>query len=81
MNDLIFTWVLELFKNLIEKILLEERGKCLMEHKQTRANGYYTRTPKTISGEMELKIPRTKNGEFKTEILPSRKRVCLVSKK
>jgi len=31
MSDLIFTWVLELFKNLIEKILLEERGKCLME--------------------------------------------------
>ena len=52
MNDLIFTWVLELFKNLIEKILLEERGKYLMEHKQTRANGYYTRTPKTILGEM-----------------------------
>jgi len=52
MNDLIFTWVLELFKDLIEKILLEERGKCLMEHKQTRANCYYTRTPKTILGEM-----------------------------
>ena len=63
MSDLIFTWVLELFKNLIEKILLEEREKCLMEHKQTRANGYYTRTPKTILGEMELKIPRKQKME------------------
>ncbi len=63
MNDLIFTWVLELFKNLIEKILLEEREKCLIEHKQTRANGYYTRTPKTILGEIELKIPRKQKME------------------
>jgi len=81
MNDLIFTQISELFKKMIEKILLEEREKYLMEHKQTRANGYYTRVPRTILGEMELKIPRTRDGEFKTEILPSRKRVCLVSKK
>ncbi len=40
MNDLIFTWVLELFKDLIEKILLEERGKYLMEIvKGVRQNG------------------------------------------
>ena len=45
MNNLIFTQISELFKKMIEKILLEEREKYLMEHKQTRANGYYTRVP------------------------------------
>jgi len=78
MSDLIFAQISELFKDMIEKILLEEREKYLMEHKQTRANGYYKRTPKTIFGEMELKIPRTRDGEFKSCLLPSRKRACFM---
>ena len=63
---------------MIEKILLEEREKYLMRHNETRANGYYKRTPKTIFGEMELKIPRTRDGEFKSCLLPSRKRACFM---
>ena len=78
MSDLIFAQISELFKDMIEKILLEEREKYLMQHNETRANGYYKRTPKTIFGEMELKIPRTRDGEFKSELLPSRKRACFM---
>jgi len=78
MSDLIFAQISKLFKDMIEKILLEEREKYLMEHNETRANGYYKRTPKTIFGEMELKIPRTRDGEFKSDILPSRKRACFM---
>ncbi len=51
MNDLIFAQISELFKKMVEKILLEEREKYLMEHNETRANGYYKRTPKTIFGD------------------------------
>ena len=78
MRDLIFAQLSKLFKEMIEEILLEEREKYLKEHTQTRANGYYTRSPKTIFGDMELKVPRTRDGEFKTEILPSRKRTCFM---
>ncbi len=61
MNDLIFTQLAEEFKGMVERILKEERQKYLEENKNTRANGYYTRTPKTIFGDMELNIPRTRD--------------------
>jgi len=32
MSDLIFTWVLELFKKMIKKILLEEKERHFMGH-------------------------------------------------
>ena len=74
MNDLILTQLSEEFKKMVEKIMIEERKRYLKEHKNTRANGYYTRRPKTILGEMELNVPRTRDGEFKSSVLPERKR-------
>ena len=56
----------------------EEKEKYLEQHTETRANGYYRRFPKTILGEMKLNIPRTRDGEFKTSILPERKRVLFI---
>ena len=78
MYDLIFTQLKEEFKSMIEKIMKEERDRYLGENKSTRANGYYTRSPKTILGQMELSIPRTKDGKFKSEVLPERKRVMFL---
>ena len=78
MYDLIFTQLKEEFKSMIERIMKEERDRYLEENKSTRANGYYTRSPKTILGQMELSIPRTRDGKFKSEVLPERKRVMFL---
>ncbi len=47
-------------------------------NESTRANDNYTGNPKTIFGEMELNIPRTRDGNFKTSIMPERKRVTFM---
>jgi len=78
MNDLVIKRLAEEFKKMIDKIMLEERENYLKEHKETRANGYYLRSPKTILGQMELEIPRTRDGNFKSSILPERKRVTFL---
>jgi len=54
MSDVILTQLLEHFKAMFEEIMLKERENYLSENKDTRANGYYSRTPKTILGQMEL---------------------------
>ena len=78
MYDLIFTQLKEEFKSMIERIMKEERDRYLQENELTRANGYYTRSPKTILGQIDLSIPRTRDGKFKSEVLPERKRVMFM---
>ena len=78
MYDFIFTQLKKEFKSMIEKIMREERDRYLEENKSTRANGYYTRSPKTILGQIDLSIPRTRDGKFKSEVLPERKRVTFM---
>jgi len=39
---------------MIEEVMIRERKAYLEKNKETRANGYYLRSPKTILGEMEL---------------------------
>ena len=78
MYDLIFSQLAEEFKSMIERIMKEERDKYLEENKSIRANGYYTRSPQTILGQMELSVPRTMDGKFKSETLPERKRVMFM---
>ena len=63
---------------MIQEIILKEREKYLEEHSETRGNGYYTRMPKTLLGDMEFKIPRTRDGKFKPSIFPERKRVTFM---
>ncbi|BBB31823.1 transposase mutator type [Thermotomaculum hydrothermale] len=76
MSDLIFTQFKEFFKKMLQEMLLEERERYLKEARgQTRANGYYKRTPKSFLGEIELQIPRTRDSQFKVKWLPQRKRV------
>jgi len=57
------------FKEMIQEIMLKEREKYLKENPEARGNGYYSRTPKTILGDMELEIPRTRDGNFKPSIV------------
>ena len=66
------------FKEMLEEIMLKERENYLQEHQETRGNGFYKRNPKTMFGEMELDIPRTRDGNFKPSIIPERKRVTFM---
>ena len=78
MNKIILDQFLERFKEFLEEIMVKERQDYLKEHQDTRGNGFYKRNPKTMFGEMELEIPRTRDGNFKPSILPVRKRVTFM---
>ena len=77
-NDIIISQLREMFKGMIEEVLREERKEYLKEHPETRGNGYYIRRPKTIMGDMEIRVPRSRDSEYKPDILPERKRVIFM---
>ena len=60
---------------MLEMIMITERKEHLEKNRQTRANRYYLKYPKTILGEMQLEVPGTRDGDFKSFILPERKRI------
>ena len=78
MNKMILEQFLGKFKEILEEIMLKERENYLREHQETRGNGFYKRNPKTMFGEMELEIPRTRDGNFKPSVIPERKRVTFM---
>ena len=58
-------------KSLLESMLNVERSEYLKNHKETKGNGFYSRSLGTMHGTIEdLKIPRTRNGSFKSNLLP-----------
>ncbi|MEM3658644.1 MAG: transposase [Candidatus Hadarchaeum sp.] len=64
-------------KELLERLMREERALYLAEH-PTKANGYYTRNPLTLTGHLEdLKVPRVRDEEFHPRIFPYRRRTSL----
>ena len=78
MTDVIVTQLAEEFKKMLNEIMVRERKRYLEENKDTRANGFYQRRPKTILGELDLDVPRTRDNGFKPSILPERKRVTFL---
>lgn len=68
----------EFFKTAMEALLKEEMKEHLgyghsdVENKNTdnARNGHYTKKLKTDTGEVEIKIPRDRKGEFDPKILP-----------
>jgi transposase-like protein len=59
-----------LFKNLLEKLMLEER-RIYLDQQEDYANGFYTRDLLTKYGKVQdLKVPRVRNGSFRPAILP-----------
>ena len=60
-------------KQLLEKMMVIERGEYLKNNSDTKGNGFYTRTIASKSGSIEgLQVPRTRNGVFKSELIPRR---------
>jgi len=78
MDDIILEQLTNYFKTMLKEIMLKEREQYLKENNNTRANGYYVRTPKTILGDLELEILKIRDGNFKPSIIPERKRVTFL---
>ena len=74
-QEQILSHMLNLMKELLEKMIKQEREIYLQQHNDTKANGYYTRDLYTPIGVIEdLRVARTRDGEFNTSLLPYRKR-------
>ncbi len=73
----VFTELKGLIKDLLERLMLEERGLYLEKH-PTKGNGYYTRDLFTLFGPLEdLKVPRVREGDFHPKLLPYRRRTSI----
>jgi len=72
-----FAELKSLVKELLERLMLEERKLYLEEH-PTKGNGYYTRDLLTTFGPLEdLKVPRVREGDFHPKLLPYRRRTSI----
>ena len=72
-SDNILALLLEQVKQILEKMLQEERKIYLEHHPETKGNGYYVRDLQLPCGQLEgLRVPRSRDGGFKSELLPHR---------
>ena len=69
--DQILSHILQMVKDVLEKMIKQEREIYLQQHKDTKANGYYTRDLYTPIGVIEdIKVARTRDGNFNTSLIP-----------
>lgn len=67
----ILTTIRGFFKSVLEKMMIEERSLYLEKEHDTKGNGYYERKICSIYGEIpDLQIPRTRDSNFRSELLP-----------
>jgi len=72
-----FAELKSLVKELLERLMLEERELFLEEH-PTKANGYYTRDLLTTFGPLKgLKVPRVRQGDFRPRLISYRRRTSI----
>lgn len=64
-------------RRFLEMLMVEERQRFLQAHPYQRhrervdqANGFYGRSLGTRLGVMELKVPRSRSGAFRPQVLP-----------
>lgn len=62
-------------KEFLHMLMLEDRQEHLAAHPDDKGNGFYDRDLTTSIGHLDdLKVPRTRSGEFSPAVLPSRRR-------
>ena len=72
--DLIVASTQAFCKQLIEKWMLTERRNYLVQHPETKGNGYYCRDLATPLGFMaRILVPRTRDSKFRSELIPNGK--------
>lgn len=74
-NFNLLEFLIPVVKFILEILLEYERQIYLEENKhKTKGNGFYSRNLKTSIGELsELRIPRTRDNQFKSQLIPTRK--------
>ncbi len=73
-TERILAHIKEKVKETLEEMIKEERQAYLEKNLQTKANGYYLRSLNTPIGRLEdLRVARTRDGNFSSELLPYRK--------
>ncbi|MBC7247331.1 MAG: IS256 family transposase [Actinobacteria bacterium] len=65
-------------KAIMQRLMTEERELFLEEHPEDKGNGFYERSLITSRGLIEdLRVPRTRSGEFYPAILPGKRRASV----
>ena len=65
-------------KAIMQRLMAQERELFLDEHPEDKGNGYYERSLLTSSGLIEdLRVPRTRSGEFYPALLPGKRRASV----
>ena len=59
-----------LMEGLLIEIMGKERYKYLLENPKDKGNGNYKRSLNTGLGKLELDVPRTRSGNFRSNLLP-----------
>ena len=71
LKDLLGGTIQEMLETELDETLGYEKSKRTDEAKENYRNGYKTKTVKTsMGGEIELAVPRERNGEFEPKIVP-----------
>lgn len=74
LNKILPNIIKEVVKQTLETIMVAEREIFIKENNGTK-NGFYTRNFETIARKLEeLKIPRDREGKFKTKLIEPYKR-------
>lgn len=74
LNKILPNIIKEVVKQTLESIMVAEREIFIKENSGTK-NGFYTRNFETVAGKLEeLKIPRDREGRFKTKLIEPYKR-------
>lgn len=74
LKDLFKDTLQEMLEAELETDLGYEKGDRKNKNTDNRRNGYAEKTVKTNFGEMELNVPRDRNGEFEPKVIPKNKR-------
>ena len=61
-----------LASKILSILLSKERDAYLHENSDDSANGYYGRSLQSAMGNLEMEVPRTRSGTFRSELLPKR---------
>ncbi|MEJ5186234.1 MAG: transposase, partial [Candidatus Geothermincolales bacterium] len=65
-------------KAIMQRLMAEERELFLDEHPEDKGNGFYERSLLTTTGLIpDLRVPRTRSGEFYPAILPGKRRASV----
>ena len=60
-----------ILERLVDLIMVAEREGYLEEHLgETKGNGYYNRGIRSREGELQVNVPRTRDGKFRPKVLP-----------